>query len=371
MEMEYARTLEALACTLSPTLASDERTRIEAYLMEQKTHREFIQVLLHILTADSPAHTWDVRTLALTLLQDWMVLFWNEMSVDDQIAFRQAILQMAFCIGMSKGFKTKLASVLSNIAVRQFPQHWQRYIDDVLDILATSSTEIQELVIQTLDFTITDCIDFSLAANLPAARKQEVLGGVKAHLTPILTAVHSCLSSQFKRFLESRSNLKPQDPVVLTIIQAILKLIAALVAFSKPVDVCPSNHNFADMAVDLIQFEEFQHEGLSLLHAIVQYTLSLELLVLLMKKFCVVTLDVFGSHDETNFNIISFGESCHLLLSHNIGLLTEKHNIEFVASPTVQEMTVNYMKLLLSMLQIPINQLLCSVIGEWAKVRKG
>jgi hypothetical protein len=370
-EVKYANTLHSLQCSLSPTLPQSQRTECEAYLLQEKTNRDFVGILIFILTSDMPAHTWDVRTLSLTLLHDWMINFWNYLSVDEQVSFRQTIVTLVFKAGMSKGFRTKLASVISNIAVRQFPQQWENFIQEMLTTLTTNPADIEELVIQTLDFTVTDCIDSSLSATLPAARKQEVLGGIKAQLTPILTAVYACLSFHVQQYLALRtSGDVASKSVTVGVIQSVVKLIGALVQFTKPADACAADHNFADFCVDLLQFEEFQHDSLSLLHTISQCTLPMDFFLSLLQKLCAMPLDLLksGDDDETNFNVITFGECCHCLISHNIGLLSDKHNMDMVARPAVQELMVAYMKLLLSIMQLPIHQITVNVIAEWGKV---
>lgn len=121
MATAYDTALLALNECLSSTNRT-QRKEAEDFLMTLKNSNEFFPILTHILSVDDPKHNEYIRTLSLTLLFDWIEIWWNKLSDVDQLSTRVGIMSFlngGLATSRNKGLRSKLAQILSNLAERQ------------------------------------------------------------------------------------------------------------------------------------------------------------------------------------------------------------------------------------------------------------
>ena len=80
------------------------------------------------------AHTPTIKFFCLKVLEDWVSLFWNKLSIDDHIQIRKRILDLLLVIEQfsEKAIRTKISKLITEIAKRQYPQHWPTFIEDIV-----------------------------------------------------------------------------------------------------------------------------------------------------------------------------------------------------------------------------------------------
>ena len=399
--------LSAINASLSPATSWDERQRIEAYLQQQKQSPVFVSFLSYILSTEAEAHTISVRLMTLSLLQDWIATSWNSLNVENQTAVLQSILGAsgsASITGAPKSFKVKLASVLANIALRQFPQLWSTFIEDMLRMIVSGSGS--EIAVLVLNYTITDCIDSDLSSALPTLRKQEVLGGIKSQLPVLLTVVYSTICQQLHTFLGLRARVSTASEVdasymqctaIISTTQSTLEMLVPIVSFGKAIEVCAPDHNFLELAIELIQSQDFQLEALTLLRSITQQSLQLEMAIKAMLKLCDLPITVVPDDPDELLQFHSqYAESSHSLLvknqsiiaAHLVALKKSKDreesrcvggllassvssssaSVAVVDALDVETVLGRFCLLLIQLLKYPAPQISISVISDWIKV---
>jgi hypothetical protein len=196
---EYPMVLAAMQASLSSATPKEQRMQAEALLAQLKESQLCMELMLHMLTVDSDAHTDSIRLLSLTVLGDWVKIWWNKIGEGDQAVVKKSVLELLHGpIGRSpvRGLRTKLAVMLSNIAVRSFPQLWPSFLDDMARVVAgtsdptngaaaTTTVAQKEIAFMAIEFTSADSIDNDYCAAIPIERRQDILGGFRRCATVV------------------------------------------------------------------------------------------------------------------------------------------------------------------------------------------
>ena len=90
-----------------------------------------------------------------------------------------------------KGLWTKLAVMISNIAIRQFPQQWPTFLEDMVSLCQPSTVDSscfgeQEIAIMAIEYLAADSIDTDYCSSLPLERRQDILAGFRSKLPQLL-----------------------------------------------------------------------------------------------------------------------------------------------------------------------------------------
>ncbi len=188
--------LTALSGSLSSMTSKVDRENYDRFIQQLKERQECLQILTQILNQDCNEF---IKLLAITILNDWIKIWWNKISEQDQYGVRKAIFDIvASPLGMStnKSIRTKIAVMITNLAQRQFPNNWPNFVDEFVSIWSsTASTSLQDIVVMTFEFLIVDCIDSDFNNTLPTLRRQEIVTGIKEKQELILSTSFQCLSS--------------------------------------------------------------------------------------------------------------------------------------------------------------------------------
>jgi hypothetical protein len=210
----YVMVIAALTASLSSSTSKSEREAVDAFLRQLKDRHDCMLMMLHILMTDSPAHTEYIRMLALSILSDWMKDWWNKITENDQNVIKNNVVGLLTgSLGSSnvKALRMKLAVIVANIAVRQFPQLWPSFLEDMVSLWRSPSFELQETAIMAIEFLSTDSINSDFNSALPSQRKQDILTGLKAKLSQLLGATYSYFmqcASQYQSSPKGTTNIE-------------------------------------------------------------------------------------------------------------------------------------------------------------------
>lgn len=132
-ELLLNQTLDAFNLSLNPTISREERQKVEEFIYQLRLSPECFEILIHILNNN---HSNDsIQMFALTILNDWIKGLYNKIADSIKVTIRQSLLSLitsSVCIINNKVLRTKLAVIISNIAIRQFPTHWPTFLDDLV-----------------------------------------------------------------------------------------------------------------------------------------------------------------------------------------------------------------------------------------------
>ena len=317
--------LAAMQASMSSATSKEQRTQAEALLAQLKESQICMELMLHILSVESEAHNDFIRLLSLTILSDWVKMWWNKINESDQTIVKNSVLTLLHgAIGRSpmRGLRTKLAVMISNIAVRSFPQLWSSFLEDMAGIVLSAGTsntiEQKEIAFMAIEFTSADAIDSDYCAAIPIERRQDILGGYRTKLPQLLA--FSCqflmqCSNEFVTGMQEtaavRSGLggggsggglyggQVHGKVLASLITCILRMVQSLAMFAKPEDICDatSNRDFSMIAVQFLSITaaagsgsdytelvwELQVEAVNLLHTITAQKLPADIFARLIE----------------------------------------------------------------------------------------
>ena len=112
-EEVYQQTLAALAASLDSRTSSQNRSQANEFISQLKGTEQCSTILIYILTTeDAVRHTEYIRLLALTILNDWIVGWWNQLDQQVHEMLKTAVVSLLLnpSVGASpsKPLRTKL-----------------------------------------------------------------------------------------------------------------------------------------------------------------------------------------------------------------------------------------------------------------------
>ena len=200
-EVLYNDAVGAMRASLSPLTSKEQRVLVELFLSQLKEDQRCLEIMVHLLTSQSEYHDDFIRMLSLTILNDWLKIWWNKISDQERSSLRNTVVMLVKgSVGKSpvKGLWTKLAVMISNIAVRQFPQQWPTFLNDMASLCAPGAADSsrfgeKEIALMSIEYLASDSIDTDYCSSLPLERRQDILAGFRENLPQLLSFAFSLM----------------------------------------------------------------------------------------------------------------------------------------------------------------------------------
>lgn len=201
--------LQAITGFLNPVTPFAESQRCQHYLISLRENPLYASALFAILNVEQDD---GIRVFCLTALQEWTKRWWKEMPPPQQLELRNNISTIISMIPeeASVGYCSKCASIVVEIAERQFPELWPTFVDDLLTLWVTGSFAKQQTTLKTLHDLYTDCTDPDFTAQLSTTRRQEIIAALQPHHTRIIGLVEEFLCNHLQQYATNQHN--PQYP---------------------------------------------------------------------------------------------------------------------------------------------------------------
>jgi hypothetical protein len=90
-EVMYNDTIGAMNASLSSMTTKEQRQQVDSFLSRLKEEKMCLEIMIHILTVESPNHNDFIRMLSLTILNDWLKIWWNKINENEQTAIRNNV----------------------------------------------------------------------------------------------------------------------------------------------------------------------------------------------------------------------------------------------------------------------------------------
>lgn len=193
--------VKAIGSCLNPTICSKERQSYQNFLMSLKDNSHCAELLSCILEDESSLYDEPVHIMSLSILHDWLKLWWEKVDLNDKLYIRNIFSKLLAAKTIerrSKNYRNKFSSILAEISERLFPQYWPTMIDDFKNIWTGQSFPKQEIILSTLRFLYTDCADSELYEHLSSHRRQEIMIGLCQAQESLLELSYQYLSVQFE-----------------------------------------------------------------------------------------------------------------------------------------------------------------------------
>jgi hypothetical protein len=361
----YTSSLNAINASLHSYTSKEDRDAANVYLEQLKTQEICMLTMLQILTTDHPSHNDSNRQLALSILNDWIKVWWNNITTENQLIIRDSILTLLRSVTgtNSGGFRNKLASILANIAERQYPQHWPTFLDDIVNLWSTSTiTYIKEICILTLSYVIEDCVDGDFNTSLPTLRRQDILTGIKNSLSILLQVIYDFLSQ-----CAVEVTVRPCNEATRLCV-ATLNLIGTFCSFAKSTELCCQGRDFTIIITQLLSTSTIQNEAVNVLYEITGQkldTLQVQNLMQIIYNSPVSSLP----QDEENSLTFQrvYAEAVYQLVSSNISCILDQR---LVATAGWTDFLGQYFSLMSKLLDQPSRRLAADVISSWVRILK-
>jgi hypothetical protein len=204
MEETYNYTISALVGSLNANTPASDRTQFQVYLETLITSQECSLILCRVLADFQQSD--QVHVLALSLLHRWIERWWNLIPADSHLEIRKLIISLVSNARpeISVNYSGKLASILAEVSLRDFPQYWPSMVSDYLSVIH-SETPARFIVIKAIQYIMVDCSDEEFSSRLPSQRKQDILSGLKVFegeiCLQILLLLRTQISFQFNGYL--------------------------------------------------------------------------------------------------------------------------------------------------------------------------
>jgi hypothetical protein len=177
----YRFTLEALNGSLSSHISKVNREQCERFLQDLKQQETCMSVVSRILAEDDSVCNQFIKLLALTILNDWIKLWWNKVPEGTKLSIKQLsldLLNSSLALSDSGAMRMKIAVILSNVAERVFPQYWSTFIQEMTSLWQSSPFGRQDVILKALEIVVVDSIDADFNSVLPTLRRQEIVTGL-------------------------------------------------------------------------------------------------------------------------------------------------------------------------------------------------
>ena len=161
--------------------AHDARTRATALVEEYKIKYPALDQLgLSLATphaeTDPPKEPY-IRFVGLQLVEHYVLSRWNGLSDADKEAFKTGIVPQLFSVTLPVGAEQmyifeKVAKIISDVAMREWPQRWTSLTDDLVAAAGMGSQHalVTLVVLRTLAENVQTYND-----DLPTARKNDLV----------------------------------------------------------------------------------------------------------------------------------------------------------------------------------------------------
>ena len=96
----------------------------------------------------------------MKLLEDWTLVWWGKLSFEEQYSFRDLSLKLLRNIDIlryPKLIRLKISKLISEVAKRQYPHHWDHFIEELVSCWTTSS----DLTVEVCTRCTVGCNDLS------------------------------------------------------------------------------------------------------------------------------------------------------------------------------------------------------------------
>jgi hypothetical protein len=368
MDTSPSTVLAAINANLDSVTAKSARDAAFEYLEALKQQEGCLNAMLYILFTESADHNEWNRQLALSILDDWIKLWWNRIPEDAQRYIREQTVTLLTnpAVSASRGLRTKLAVILSEIAQRQYPQHWPTFLDDIVGLwISTTSPGQREVCIMCLEYLVQDCVDGDFNSTLPSQRRQDILSGLQARLAPLLQTCHAFLV-QCEVQVKSGDAAQAQEGTALG--NAALRLVSALSVTAKPAEICAPSSDFGVLALQLLSSPALQVEAVNFLHELTSQKLEPALFASLLEAISSIQVTVLPSdlEDSITFQRV-YAEAVYQLLGLNASVAMEA---SFLASERMVQVLGRYMTIMSQLLEQPSRRLAADVLNNWLRIFK-
>lgn len=179
------------------------------------------------------------KLYALGLIQEFLKLGYNSLNESDRGQLRASIVLAARQLAMpsesplstkmndsTRILAVKIASLLADLALREFPQRWQTFVSDLFSPVSTGgmwcesgavvggNTAGLKICLECLKLVTEDCTDSDYNARISTTRRNDILLGLNEMSTQLLPLIFELLSKQYGEVNVAKSTLQSMQQYI-------------------------------------------------------------------------------------------------------------------------------------------------------------
>lgn len=177
----YKFTLEALSASLSSHISKQNREQCDRFIQDLKQREECMTIVSQLLSEDESICNQYMKLLALSILNDWIKLWWNRLPDASKLSVKQLALDLLnspLAVHESSAIRMKIAMILANVVERVFPQYWPTLVPEMISVWMSSPFARQDVILKMFEMVIVDSVDTDFNSALPTLRRQEIVAGI-------------------------------------------------------------------------------------------------------------------------------------------------------------------------------------------------
>ena len=362
--------VNALRLSLSPTTAAVDRQAATTFIQQLKEDAAFLPVISVVLMSGGDEQQ-SISLLTLTILSDWVQLWWNKVSESDQMGVRNLTCDLfsgPMGLSSSTAIRSKISVILAGICERQFPQCWPTLVEDLIKIWTESPFERQDIVLKTLEYLSMDCIDSGFSSSLPTTRRAEIIAGLLAKQELLLHQAYNFLRMCLNNYSNNFGNEEGHRAQIM--VSAVCNFLIPLSAFMKIDDMCCSanSRDFSLLLVQCISIPHVQLKAIEVLQSILSHKMSYELFVRLVAVLSTNPCNKLPEDDDQSLSFQRvYGITLHSMLAKNTAHLLSH---DFNRDPSNKANIGAYFTIMAQLLRQPYRRLSGDVIKDWSKILK-
>lgn len=212
----YALTLKALHASLSSYISKPEREECDRFFQELKQRVECMDIISQVLAEEETVCNQYVKLLALSILNDWIKLWWNKLPEERKLAVKQLSMDLVtsnLAVHDNSSIRTKIAVILSNVVERVFPQYWPTFLKEMVDLWVASPFARQDVILKMLETVIVDSVDQDFNSALPTLRRQEIVAGIVDAQQVLFTTSFDYLGYCFQEYTRLSAGTLTNTPL--------------------------------------------------------------------------------------------------------------------------------------------------------------
>mmetsp|Transcript_6441 Transcript_6441/g.14539 ORF Transcript_6441/g.14539 Transcript_6441/m.14539 type:complete len:1077 (-) Transcript_6441:1834-5064(-) len=178
------------------------------------------------------------KLYALGLIQEFLKVGYNSLNESDRGQLRSSIVLAARQLAMpvdSSSIKmndstrilaVKIAALLADLALREFPQRWQTFVSDLFSPVSNGGMWCEagadtggnaagiKICLECLKLVTEDCTDSDYNARISTTRRNDILLGLNEMSTRLLPLLFELLSKQYGDVNNAKSTLQAMHQYV-------------------------------------------------------------------------------------------------------------------------------------------------------------
>ncbi len=383
-QAQYQLLLSAVAISANPMISSKPEDKQQAFtlLSQFKESNNAAQAAFYLLERaelhqyGNQDYTIQVHLYALQTLLSTLSKHYSSLNQSDRHTFRSRLLSLiSKTLPSQQVTIPKLASLLSDVILRDFPQRWTSLLDDLMSLFTTSSSAAQ-IVLNAVTIVTEDCTDSDFNSKVATARRNDVLQGLNEISSRFLPTVYQFLQHHYNSLLSPNQQSASPEESIKTLITALNMLHKFCIWMPLDWAYSPS-HDFVSVFLHLLRESRGEINVLSAtcLDSLCSRKLTPELYSHLLQALPQSIADA-NAHLPTNTiemlsNLLPYHSKISSALAHllafNVAKITDDKTITHPSTPPSNSHTIlsTYLRLMVELTLHPSPIVAAMQLNTW------